>query len=99
MMTRMRDMLPDNAVWASFGISRFEFPMVASAVVLGGHTRVGLEDNLYIARGELAPGNDPLVERAVQTVESTGASGATPAAARAKPRGGASGRERRGQDV
>ncbi len=44
-MALMRDQLPSNAVWASFGISRFEFPMVASAVVLGGHVRVGMEDN------------------------------------------------------
>ncbi len=74
MMMAMRDMLPDNANWASFGISRFEFPMVASAVLLGGHCRVGLEDNLYIARGELASGNAQLVERAVEVVESMGAS-------------------------
>ncbi|MCZ6847080.1 MAG: 3-keto-5-aminohexanoate cleavage protein [Alphaproteobacteria bacterium] len=42
-MALMRDQLPSNAVWASFGISRFEFPMVASAVVLGGHVRGGGE--------------------------------------------------------
>src|SRR3546814_12510368 len=44
MMTLMRDMLPDNALWASFGISRFEFPLVASSVVLGVPNRGGLED-------------------------------------------------------
>jgi uncharacterized protein (DUF849 family) len=71
-MMLMRDMLPANANWASFGISRFEFPMVASAVLLGGHCRVGLEDNLYIARGELASGNAQLVARAVEVVESMG---------------------------
>jgi len=71
-MMLMRDMLPANANWASFGISRFEFPMVASAVLLGGHCRVGLEDNLYIARGELASGNAQLVARAVEIVESMG---------------------------
>ncbi|MFT5182286.1 MAG: hypothetical protein ACI8S3_002176 [Alphaproteobacteria bacterium] len=71
-MQLMRDQLPANAVWASFGISRFEFPMVASAVVLGGHVRVGMEDNLYLSRGVLTPGNRPLVERAVQIIESIG---------------------------
>ncbi len=81
-MMLMRNMLPENANWASFGISRFEFPMVASAVLLGGHCRVGLEDNLYIARGELASGNAQLVERAVQIVESTGDTAATPDEAR-----------------
>jgi len=68
----MRDMLPGNANWASFGISRFEFPMVASAVLLGGHCRVGLEDNLYISRGELASGNAQLVSRAKEIIESMG---------------------------
>jgi uncharacterized protein (DUF849 family) len=43
---------------------------------------VGLEDNLYIARGELASGNAQLVERAAQIVESTGDTVATPAEAR-----------------
>lgn len=81
-MMLMRDMLPAGANWASFGISRFEFPMVASAVLLGGHARVGLEDNLYIARGELASGNAQLVERAAQVIESTGDTVATPAEAR-----------------
>ena len=71
-MQLMRDQLPSNAVWASFGISRFEFPMVASAVVLGGHVRVGMEDNLYLSRGVLTPGNRPLVERAVQIIETIG---------------------------
>jgi uncharacterized protein (DUF849 family) len=79
-MMLMRDMLPAGANWASFGISRFEFPMVASAVLLGGHARVG--DNLYIARGELATGNAQLVERAAQVIESTGDTVATPAEAR-----------------
>lgn len=71
-MQLMRDQLPSNAVWASFGISRFEFPMVASAVVLGGHVRVGMEDNLYLSRGNLTPGNAPLVQRAVEIIESIG---------------------------
>ena len=76
-MALMRDLAPDNAVWASFGISRHEMPMVGTAALLGGHCRVGLEDNLYIARGELATGNAQLVERAVQIVESLGENVAT----------------------
>ena len=71
-MQLMRDQLPANAVWASFGISRFEFPMIAAAVVLGGHVRVGMEDNLYLSRGVLTPGNAALVERAVQIISSIG---------------------------
>ncbi|MDG2313604.1 MAG: 3-keto-5-aminohexanoate cleavage protein [Alphaproteobacteria bacterium] len=71
-MQLMRDQLPSNAKWAAFGISRLEFPMVAAAVVLGGHVRVGMEDNLYLSRGVLTPGNTPLVERAVKIIEAIG---------------------------
>jgi uncharacterized protein (DUF849 family) len=81
-MIAMRDLLPEGALWASFGVSRFQFPMAALAVVLGGHVRVGLEDNLYMSRGVLAPGNAALVERAVKIVEDLNETVATPDAAR-----------------
>lgn len=71
-MTVMRNQLPNGAVWAGFGISRFEFPMVAQAVTLGGHVRVGLEDNLYLSRGEPAS-NASLVEKAVRIIRELGA--------------------------
>jgi uncharacterized protein (DUF849 family) len=81
-MLMMREMLPPGVVWAAFGISRHEFPMAAQAVVLGGHVRVGLEDNLYLERGKLSPGNAPLVERAVRIVNAVGERPATVAEAR-----------------
>jgi uncharacterized protein (DUF849 family) len=76
-MLLMRNQLPAGAVWAGFGISRLQFPMVAQAVILGGHVRVGLEDNLYLAQGQLSPGNAPLVERAVQIIRAVGERPAT----------------------
>ena len=80
-MKVMTDALPEGAVWAGFGISRMEMPMVAQAVLLGGHVRVGLEDNLYLDKGVLAT-NGQLVERAVQIIELMGARAVTPAEAR-----------------
>lgn len=71
-MQLMRNMLPENALWSAFGISKTEFPTVASAVTMGGNVRVGLEDNLYISHGELASGNVALVERAAQIIENLG---------------------------
>lgn len=89
-MKAMRDMLPANAQWAGFGISRMEMPMVAAAVLHGGHVRVGLEDNLYLSRGVLAS-NGQLVEKAIGIIEAMGARAVTPAEARdklgLKPRG------------
>lgn len=82
-MLFMRGLLPPDAIWSAFGISRDQFPMVAQAVLLGGHVRVGLEDNLYLERGTLAPGNAALVERAVGIVRAVGADAATPDEARA----------------
>jgi uncharacterized protein (DUF849 family) len=78
-----RSLLPDDALWAAMGIGRMEFPIVAQACLLGGHVRVGLEDNLYLSKGELAPSNAALVERAATLVELLGGSIATPAEARA----------------
>ena len=78
----MKSLVPEGAPWSGFGISRAEFPMVAQAATLGGHARVGLEDNLYIARGQLANGNGQLVERAVTIIESIGGSVADSAEAR-----------------
>ena len=79
----MRAGLPAGALWSAFGISRHQFPTVALAAVLGGHVRVGLEDNLYLSRGVLAPGNAVLVERAAALVRGIGAAVATPSEARA----------------
>ena len=81
-MLAMRDQLPPGAVWAAFGIGAAQFPMVAQAVLFGGHVRVGLEDNLYLRRGVLAPSNAALVEQAVRIVEQLGKSVATPDEAR-----------------
>jgi uncharacterized protein (DUF849 family) len=77
-----KSLLPADAVWAAMGIGAMEFPIVAQACVLGGHVRVGLEDNLYMSRGVLAPSNAALVERAARIVELIGKSVATTAEAR-----------------
>jgi uncharacterized protein (DUF849 family) len=85
----MVNMLPEGARWASFALGRMQMPWVAQSILLGGHVRVGLEDNLYLGKGNKAT-NAQLVERAVRITESIGARVATPDEARAtlglKPR-------------
>jgi uncharacterized protein (DUF849 family) len=81
-MTYMRSLLPANSPWFAFGISLHQFPMVAQAVLLGGHPRVGLEDNIYLEKGKLAPSNAALVEKAAKIIELLGDVVATPADAR-----------------
>jgi uncharacterized protein (DUF849 family) len=79
----LKSMIPDNALWAAFGISSHEMPMVAQAVLLGGNVRVGLEDNLYLERGVLAT-NGQLVEKAARIIRDLGARTLTPAETRQK---------------
>ncbi len=64
--------LPPGAVFSGFSIGRNQLPFVAMAALAGGNVRVGLEDNLYIGRGEFAS-NGQLVERAVQILTGMGA--------------------------
>ncbi|MCC8955796.1 3-keto-5-aminohexanoate cleavage protein [Bradyrhizobium sp. Pear77] len=80
-MQAMREILPTGGIWGGFGCSADEMPVVAQLVALGGHVRVGLEDNIYLRRGVLAS-NAQLVENAVGIIERMGASVATPAEAR-----------------
>lgn len=76
-MKVMVDALPQGANWAAFGIGRMQMPMVAQAVIMGGHVRVGLEDNLYLERGVLAT-NAQLVEKARNIIELLGSSVVSP---------------------
>jgi len=78
-----RSLLPAGAIWSGFGIGRAEFPMVAQAWLLGGHVRVGMEDNLYMSKGVLAKTNAELVAHAAGILKSLGAVVATAADARA----------------
>jgi uncharacterized protein (DUF849 family) len=78
-----RSLLPPGAIWSGFGIGRAEFPMVAQAWLLGGHVRVGMEDNLYLSKGVLAKTNAELVSRAVDILRNLGAEIASAAEARA----------------
>jgi len=68
----MRDQLPSGALWAAFGISRAEFPIVAQAWLLGGHIRVGMEDNIYLEKGVLCESNAQLVNRAKRIISDLG---------------------------
>ena len=79
----MKSLLPQGATWAAFGIARMEFPMLAQTFLLGGHIRVGFEDNRYLKYGMPAPTNAALVEKAKRIVESLDGELATPKEAKA----------------
>jgi len=81
-VTYMRALLPPQCTWFAFGISLHQFPIAAQTVLLGGHVRVGLEDNLYLEKGKLAPSNAALVEKAAGIINTLGDTVASPADAR-----------------
>ena len=89
-MKAMVDNLPQGVTWAAFGIGRMQMPMAAQAILLGGNVRVGLEDNLWLAKGVPAS-NGQLVERVIELIGCMGAKPMTPAQGRVKmnlkPRG------------
>lgn len=77
----VRDKLPTNAHWAAFGIGRQQIPMAIQSLLLGGHIRVGLEDNLYLEKGVLGT-NAQLVDKIVSTMQPLGAEPMSPKEAR-----------------
>lgn len=81
-MQYMHSLLPADARWSGMGIGRWEFPMLAQAWLLGGHVRVGLEDNIYLEKGVLAESNAALVHKAVRILNELGARIATVGEAR-----------------
>jgi uncharacterized protein (DUF849 family) len=81
-MSYLASLLPAGVGWSGFGVGRWEFPMLAQAWLLGGHVRVGLEDNVYLSKGVLAPDNAALVAKAAGIVEALGGTVATAAQAR-----------------
>jgi uncharacterized protein (DUF849 family) len=81
-MMYLRSILPEGANWAAFGIGRWEYPMLAQAWLLGGHVRVGLEDNIYIEKNKLAPDNAALVRKAAGIIHELGGKLATAGEAR-----------------
>jgi 3-keto-5-aminohexanoate cleavage enzyme len=81
-LTFMVDSLPAGSSWCVTGIGRSEFPMAAVAITMGGHVRVGFEDNVYVAKGMLAESNGELVAKVVELAKLLGRDIASPAEAR-----------------
>jgi len=66
------DTLPEGSLWQVIGIGLEQWPLVASAITMGGNVRVGLEDNFYVEQGLMAKSNEELVEKAARMVRDLG---------------------------
>ncbi len=78
----MWEHLPSQATWSTIGIGKGSLPMAMMALVMGGHIRVGVEDNIYLSRGVLAKSNAQLVEQVVRIATAYGREIATAQEAR-----------------
>lgn len=78
----LRNLIPEESTWSACGISSGNLPIMMATIAMGGHLRVGLEDNLYIRKGVLARSNAELVEQARKLLEMAGLEPATPEEAR-----------------
>lgn len=76
------DSLPPGCTWTGCAIGKDEFTIAAASIAMGGHVRVGFEDNLYLEKGVLARSNGELVEKAVKIAKLLGREIATPDEAR-----------------
>jgi 3-keto-5-aminohexanoate cleavage enzyme len=78
----MKSKLPLNAVWSVLGVQKAQLPMITMGMLMGGHVRVGFEDNIYLKKGVLAKSNAQMVEMASDLAVCLGRSVATPDEAR-----------------
>ncbi|NCB29047.1 MAG: 3-keto-5-aminohexanoate cleavage protein [Clostridia bacterium] len=78
----MAESIPAGSTWTVAGVGRYEFPMAVMGIIMGGHVRVGFEDNVYLSKGVLAKSNAELVEKVVRLANELGRPVATPAEAR-----------------
>ena len=78
----LKNLLPAEATWSALGIGRAHVPIMLATLALGGHLRVGMEDNVYFAAGELAESNAQFVSRAAAIIEHAGMTVASPEKAR-----------------
>jgi len=78
----MHSKLPSNALWSVLGVQKAQLPMITMGMLLGGHVRVGFEDNIYLKKGVLAKSNAEVVKNTASLAEKLGRSVATPKEAR-----------------
>jgi uncharacterized protein (DUF849 family) len=78
----LKSLIPDNSTWSALGIGAGHLPILYTTLALGGHVRVGMEDNLKYSKDDLAESNKQFVERAVRIIKEMNKEPATPDEAR-----------------
>ena len=78
----LKGLIPEGSTWSAFGIGRSAVPIMLTSIAMGGHVRVGMEDNVYYSRGKLAESNAQFVEQAANIITDATREVATPDDAR-----------------
>lgn len=78
----LKNLIPENSTWSAFGIGKGHIPIMLATIAMGGHIRVGMEDNVMFAKGQLAKSNKQFVVRAANLIKESGKKVATPDEAR-----------------
>lgn len=78
----LKNLLPEGCTWSALGIGKGHIPIMLATLAMGGHVRVGMEDNVYFGSGELAKSNAQLVTRTANIIREMGGKVATPEEAR-----------------
>jgi 3-keto-5-aminohexanoate cleavage enzyme len=78
----MKNSLPGGSVWSAIGASKDQLAINTMSILLGGHVRVGMEDNVWLKKGELAKTNAQFVKRIADLAKILGREVATPDEAR-----------------
>lgn len=81
-LVHLAESIPPGCTWSVAGIGRHQLPLATMAVLMGGHVRVGFEDNIFYSKGVLASANAQLVERVIRIARELGREIATPEEAR-----------------
>lgn len=77
----LKSLIPADATWGAFGLGKAHVPIMLATLSMGGHLRVGFEDNIYYTKGVLAESNAQLVARAANLIRLAGNEVATPSEA------------------
>ncbi len=78
----LKNLIPEGSTWSALGIGKGHLPVMYAALAMGGHVRVGMEDNIFYSKGVLAETNAQFVERTVRIIKELGKEVATPEEAR-----------------
>ncbi len=78
----LKSLIPEGSTWSALGIGKGHVPIMLAAIAMGGHIRVGMEDNVMFNKGELAESNAQFVTRAANIIRESGNEVATPQEAR-----------------